>query len=348
MLIVRGEIRDRCLVFSCAPKTFSKRMVFGLCFCVCTVAMSSTLYYVEDAAIVSNKLAIVIQRSSKTYHQTLGDKIFGDIGRLIEEVNAFFYCSTTSEWSTNCAPVFERPVSLLTVGGSENASLSFTSQRNIISYRLPLEIRVGLLDIKKQSNSIVESRDGLSRTMCSSPDGLLVWQEAASLWVYDLLKTNMVKVGKTPLLATTDEWCVGSHPHFLNAFYATGNIFQWRDGEGVIRKYSTETGALIGTITNGESIVHSVKQDNGQVYSVFVGQQGGIRVFNGNGQLLSTFYGCDELPGSYHHVLYEAKKKILLIVNKDIHPKNRCVTVRLLDCDQKRMVIQKIKIPSSL
>jgi hypothetical protein len=312
------------------------------------MAMSSTLYYVEDAAIVSNRLAVVIQRSTSTYHQTLGDKLFGDPGRLIEEVDTFFYCSTTSEWLTNCPPVFERPVSILTVGGNENASLSFTRQRNIISYRLPLEIRVGLLDIDKRNNLIVEAQDGLSRTMCSSPDGLLVWQEASSLWVYDLLRTNIVKVGKTPLLATTDDWCDGSYPHLLNVFYATGHIFQWRDGEGVIRKYSTETGALIGTITNAESIVHSVKQDNGQVYSVFVGQQGGIRVFDGNGQLLSTFYGCDELPESYHHLLYEAQKKILLIVDKDIHPKDRCVTVRLLDCNQKRVAIQKIKIPASL
>ena len=43
-----------------------------------------------------------------------------------------------------------------------------------------------------------------------------------------------------------------------------------------------------------------------------------------------------------------AEKKLLLVVDKDIHPKERCVTVRLLDCLQKRTTTQKIKIPESL
>jgi hypothetical protein len=310
--------------------------------------MSSTLHYVEDAAIISNRLVVVIERSTSKYHQTLGDKIFGDPGRLTESVNTFHYCSSPQEISTDVPLVFGKPALILTVNGNELASLSFTRQRNLVSYRLSLEKRVGLLDITKRSDSVVACQDGLSHTACNSPDGYLLWQEATSLWVYDLLKTNMVMVGKTPLLATTDDWRVRIYPRFLNVFYAKGSIFQWRAGEEVIRKYSTETGALIGTITNGEATVRSVGHYEGQVYCVFTDKEGGLRILDENGQVMSVFPDRVELLASQQPILFIPEKKLLLIVDKNIHPKERCVTVRLLDCLHKRAVIQKIKIPSSL
>jgi|GEM_PF-4853797 len=248
---------------------FTVRTVWGFCFCACTVAMSSTLYYVEDAGIISNRLVVVIERSTSKYHQTLGDKMFGDPGRLTERVNTFYYCESAQELSIDALPVFGKPDSLLMVKGNESASLSFTRQKDAISYRLSGEKKTGFIEVSKGRSVAITPPEGLSHTACGSADGSLLWQDGSSLWSYDLLKKEFVSIGKTPLSGKDNAWCNSMHPFFMNSFYAKGTIFQWRDGEECIRKYVTVTGEAAGVIAVKESVVYSVRQAGDQVYCVF-------------------------------------------------------------------------------
>jgi len=320
------------------------------CFClwVCTVAMSSTLYYVEDAAVISNRLVVVIERSTSKYHQTLGDKIFGDPGRLTERGSTFFYCPSTQELSTDVPLVFGKPISLLTVKGNELASLCFTCQKDVICYRLSLEKEIGYIEVSKGRRMAITPAEGLSHTDCGSADGLLLWQDGASLWTYDLLKKEFASIGTTPLSGKDNAWFNPMHPLFMNAFYSKGAIFQWRDGEGCIRKYATATGAPAGVIAEKESAVYDVGQTGDQVYCAFISKQGVLRFLDEESEELAVFSENVDLSASRHHVLLFGEKKLLMVVDKDIHPRERCVTVRLMDCLQKRTTTQKIKIPSSL
>lgn len=322
-------------------------MVFGLCFYACTLAMSSTLYYVEDAAIVSNKLAVVIQRSTKTYHQTLGDKIFGDLGRLTEEVNTYFYCAT-SDLATNCPNFFGKSLPLLTFKANESVSLSFTHQPNIVTYHLAFDHRAGLIEVNKGTHSAISTPEKLVHTNCKSPDGLLVWQDQTSLWSYDVLKKDFVLFGMTPLAVKDNSWQAPMYPSSKKTFYSKGAIFQWKDRTSYVRKYSVVTGEEAGIISVTNMTVHAVLQSAGRVFCVFTSKLGNIRIVDDDGMDIAVFPENKIISSIRQPMLYLPEGKHLIIVDNFIHPKDRSVTVHWLDCTQMCITTQKIKLPLSL
>ncbi|MDD2459951.1 MAG: hypothetical protein PHT98_02590 [Kiritimatiellae bacterium] len=320
-----------------------------LCCCGCNEAQGASLYHVEDATIESNKLICVVGCTKNVYEQSFADKLFGSRGRLVGKTKMFVRFESIQDISINAVFSFGDSSHFLQLDGNESATLSFTRQSGLISYRMPKRNDVGLIHDGDRAVVSLKSPAGTSHVACGSIDGSLLWQNGSDLFFYDIINQIHVRIGTTPLASKGNEWCDPMYPSCMNAFYDGKTIYQWKDGANTLQKYDLASGAVLGGVPmpEGSSVCAIIPVDS-QVFYVVSTKCGSVSILDESGEVLGSFKVEGELSATSHHFFIVPESNLLVVVERDIHPHNKVVRVWLGDWIKADSFTREIKLPVSL
>jgi hypothetical protein len=290
-----------------------------------------------------------VGRTKNVYEQSIGDKLFGSRGKLVGKTKEFFEIESLQDVSTNAALSFGEPAPLFKADGNESVSLQLTRVPGVVSYQMPKRRGVGIIRVSDGSVVSLKSPPGSSHVACGSADGFLLWQDAADLLFYDVDTQKHLRVGNTPLAVKGHEWCDPMYPSRNHAFYAGKAILQWKDGGHSVQKFDLASGAVSGSIAGPEdSVVCSLCQVGAHVFCVFYAKGGMVSILDAEGKVAGSFQSADELSASMHHFIILPKEKSLIAIEKEIHPHDKVLRLRIGGWNKSVPMTRMIKLPESL